>query len=64
MLEHKLELEALLPAFDSTDGTYMWPKYEGNRLTNIRELTILIFHQMRSTRALNRMLSVQVELSW
>ena len=45
MLEHKLELGALLPGFGSTNGTYLQAKDEGNRPTNIRELALSIFAQ-------------------
>ena len=37
VLEHKLELEALLPAFGSTNGSYLLAKDEGNRSTHIQE---------------------------
>ena len=43
VLEHKLELEALLPAFGSTNGSYLLAKDEGNRPTHIRDPALSIF---------------------
>ena len=42
VLEHKSELEALLPAFGSTNGSYLLAEDEGNRATHIRENLLLI----------------------
>ena len=42
ILEHNSELEALLPAFGSTNGSYLLAEDEGIRATHIRENLLLI----------------------
>ena len=43
VLRHKLELEALIPGFGSTDGTYILTKDERNRSTHIRDPPLSVF---------------------